>query len=226
MAQRLLRWAHDYLMQDHPQIARPYAPNTVCPYVAPSIKNDAFFFAFHREINGEAPEPILRLLARYAERLRAHRPYRDSEQVHKALLVVFPKLDQKRHGVLDVVHRLAKDSMVEKGLMIGQFHPHCRTPAAHNPAWKDVSACPIALIAMRFMAVHDLVFLAERKHWFLSYHERFGDRFANPDSLGPHKAHLAPLYEAAKRRFLQDEALAPATAAREGVSASPAQAIS
>lgn len=63
--------------------------------------------------------------------------------------------------------------MVERGIMIGQFHPQCRTAAVHNPTWRSVSIAPHPLIAMRKMVMHDILFLRE-KRWFLEYEKRFG----------------------------------------------------
>jgi heptaprenyl diphosphate synthase len=59
--------------------------------------------------------------------------------------------------------------------MIGQFHPECAEPAARNPAFR-VSRSPVPLVAIRFMAVHDILFLGEQANWFAQYHRRFGAR--------------------------------------------------
>jgi len=204
IGQKLLGWAKDFLMADDPRIKRPYGTNVVCPFVEASVKANAFYMVFHNEINGEDPEAIVDLLLQYISPFQIHAPYRDSEQVNKALLIVFPRIPEKYFWVLDAVHQLAKDKMVEAGLMINQSHPKCKTAAIYNPDFTTVSVSPYPLMAMRMMAVHDILFLGAKEQWFLHFHSRFGARFAKPGVVGPLNKHLEPLYKAAREKYLGD----------------------
>jgi hypothetical protein len=201
IGQSLLKWAREFLMAEDARVKRPYGGDTVCPFVKASIDSNAFYMVFHNEINGEDPEAIVDLLLEYISPFQIHGPYRENEQVNKALLIVFPRIPAEHYWVLDSVHQLTKDKMVEAGLMINQSHPKCRTPAIHNPEWTSVSVAPYPLMAMRMMAVHDILFLGSKKQWFLRYHSRFGNRFDRPELLGVNR-HLAPLYAKAKAKYL------------------------
>jgi hypothetical protein len=199
---QLLKWADTYLMSEEEKIRRPYRPQTVCPFVEASVRNNALFMAFHSEIAGDEVEPIVRLLADYIKPFVIVRNDKGVDHSNKALLVVFPRLISKNYRSLDVVHELSKDKMVENGLMIGQFHPDCRTSAIHNSAWRGVSVAPYPLIAMRHMVVHDILFLRHRRNWFLHYHSRYGAKYECPNVLGALSAHLVPVYNEAKNKFL------------------------
>ncbi|MCF2437133.1 hypothetical protein LV779_36065 [Streptomyces thinghirensis] len=59
------------------------------------------------------------------------------------------------------------------GLMIAQFHEKCEEKAARNPAF-EVSHAPVPMMAVRSMAIHDVLFLADRREWFEEYASRFG----------------------------------------------------
>src|SRR5947209_495276 len=89
IGRKLLGWARDFLMSDNPLVKRPYGSNTVCPFVGPSLAANAFYMVFHNEINGEDPEAIVDLLLQYISPFQIHGPYRNQEQVNKALLLVF-----------------------------------------------------------------------------------------------------------------------------------------
>jgi hypothetical protein len=220
IAQELTDWAREFLMAENEKIKRPYGGQTVCPFVEASVEKNAFYMVFHNEINGEDAEPIVDLLLEYISPFQIHAPYRDVEQVNKALLIVFPRIPERHYWVLDAVHQLTKDRMVESGLMINQSHSKCKTAAIHNPDWNGVSVSPYPMMAMRMMAVHDILFLGSKEQWFLHYHSRFGHHFDRPQLLGKHNQHLAPLYAAAKSKFLPSTDDAPKEAANAVANAS------
>jgi arylformamidase len=82
--------------------------------------------------------------------------------------------------------------------MIGQFHDRCDERAAHNPDFR-VSHSPVPLAAIRRMAVHDVLFLRERREWFEGYVARFGRRYRT-DTQGL-DAQYVSLYHQARARF-------------------------
>jgi hypothetical protein len=199
---QLLKWANTYLMGEEERIKRPYRPRTVCPFVEYYLRNNSLFMTFHSEITGEEVEPIVKLLLDYINPFIVGRDNKGVDYGNKALLVVFPRLISTNYHSLDVVQEVSKDKMVENGLMIGQFHPECRTSAIHNSAWRGVSVAPYPLIAMRHMVVHDILFLRDRRNWFLHYHSRYGAKYERPEILGALSAHLVPVYNEAKNKFL------------------------
>jgi heptaprenyl diphosphate synthase len=200
---QLLMWVKTHLMAEEEKIKRPFQQQTVCPFVEASLRKNSLFMVFHSEVIGGEVEPLANLVTSYIDPFIMDCGGIDAANSSKALLIVFPRLDLKHHHTLDVVHALTKSKMIENGLMIGQFHPHCRTPAIHNAEWRSVSVAPYPLIAIRHMVVHDILFLRNRRNWFLHYHTRYGAKYARPHSLGRNNGYLVSIYNEAKRKFLE-----------------------
>ena len=204
---QLLTWAQTYLMAEGERIKRPYGPQTVCPFVETSLRNNALSMVFHSDITGEEVDPIAALVNSYINPFTNERDPAPAANSPKALLIIFPRLAAAYYHSLDLVQERLKDTMVENGLMIGQFHPQCKTPAIHNFSWRGVSVAPYPLIAMRHMVVHDILFLRSRRNWFAHYHRRFGGRYERPNGLGARNAHLVPIYNEARDNFLEPGAI-------------------
>jgi heptaprenyl diphosphate synthase len=64
-----------------------------------------------------------------------------------------------------------------------------------------VSRSPIPLMAIRHMALHDILFLGENAEWFQEYNVRFGHRFHDLDKVETFNHHLIDYYLKAKARF-------------------------
>jgi heptaprenyl diphosphate synthase len=131
--------------------------------------------AFHYEVTWEE-DSIRELLNCYIPIFIEQPPTDEPTRVYKKLLVVFPNIPENRTTVLDRVHAQVKTEFVQSGLMIGQFHKHCPEPSARNPFFL-VSVAPIPVVAIRHMAVHDILFLGENETWFREYRARFGCRY-------------------------------------------------
>ncbi len=172
-ANTVLRWARDYICQPHPELGREGA---ICPFVAPSIKRNTFYMAFYYEVDGSRLDEILHLLSRYVELFLSYPPCEEPNRLYKALLLVFPGMSGGQSAMLDQAQRQTKDTYVQHGLMLGQFHERCPEPAVHNPSFR-ISIAPIPLIAIRHMSVHDVIFLNSKRSWFEAYHSRFGLRY-------------------------------------------------
>ncbi len=94
----------------------------------------------------------------------------------RSLLLVLPDLPAEHLHLLDAAHAALKPESVRRGLMIAQFHEKCREKAARNPRF-EVSYAPVPMMAVRSMAIHDVLFLADRREWFEEYASRFGARY-------------------------------------------------
>ena len=62
---------------------------------------------------------------------------------------------------------------------------------------------PYPLIAMRYMALHDILFLEDNELCFASYDQRFGSRFKEPEKLEDYEKPLIDIYRRAKARFVK-----------------------
>lgn len=168
----VLRWLEDYISRPHAELGRE---GSVCPFVPPALERNSVYVALHEEIAGD-PDSIEQLLICYIPVFSDYPPRTDPEKIYKTFLVVFPNIPSAETTVLDGIHARVKTTFVENGLMLGQFHPNCPEPAARNPFFR-VSLSPIPLVAIRHMALHDILFLGENEGWFQAYVDRFGFRY-------------------------------------------------
>jgi hypothetical protein len=202
IANEIFEWAHTYLMAENSQVQRPYGSQEICPYVAQSIKCDSFYMVFHPEVNGQRDEPIQRIMLDYISEFKETPPFDPNDKLKKALLVVFPEMPQDRTFVLDIVHSKIKTRFVQAGLMVGQFHSNCEDRGVYNRSFR-ISTSPYPLIAIRSMAIHDIIFIRDNEEWFKAYNIRYGEKFREPDKLDDYNKPLIGLYMEAKGKFLK-----------------------
>lgn len=189
-------------MTENEQIKRPIGGQTVCPFVKGSVENNSFYMEFHDEVTGQSEEQIEKTMIDSISTFTRLGPFADNEKLHKALLVIFPNLPEKQTKVLDIAHSSIKSEFVRNGLMVGQFHKNCDERGIYNPGFK-VSVSPFPLIAIRHMAIHDIIFVKENSEWFHHYNLRFGHRFNEPKGIEDYNQHLIKYYDEAKRRFIR-----------------------
>lgn len=205
-ANRVLVWARNYLTREQESVRRPYPPQTVCPYVDASIKANSLYMVLHNELNGQDSAAIAEVILGYVNPFKEAPPFGEREQAVKALLILFPNIEERFLTVLDECHRAIKPKIVSFGLMIGQFHPRCGERAIHNPDWNAISQSPVPLMAIRRMTIHDIMFLHDNEEAFRAYESRFGCRFAQRgESLPPYQKHLITYYELAKSAYARLE---------------------
>jgi hypothetical protein len=174
-------WLDSYIRQPHSQIGRG---GPVCPFVEPSQRAGAL----ETRVRLVGATPSLHLIT---EIVRCSLDefqeikWKVSNPNLRALLIVLPDLPSRDYRLLDEAHAAVKPESVRQGIMIGQFHEHCQEKAARNPRFK-VSKSPVPVLAVRSMAVHDVLFLADKKEWFEEYIARFGTRYKKtPNGLDP-----------------------------------------
>lgn len=169
--QLLETWLTDYISRPHPNLGRQ---GPVCPFVAPARRAGAIDTVAARWDTTRAGRAATsqRLHALVAASLERFRPQLQSAGNPKlqALVVMIGQLAPDEWHLLDEVHARAKLSVMQQGLMLGQFHPHCAAPAAHNRHF-PVNRAPLPLLVVRRMAHHDHLF-AETSAQMTAYLER------------------------------------------------------
>ena len=185
-------WLDDYITMPHQALGRDGA---ICPFVEPSIRAKSLELVSHAWRAPQEPAAMVRLIDDATTLFRETR-WRSANRTLHALVVAITDLGEDGWWLIDEGHRLAKDDAVAKGIMLGQFHPRCRAPAARNP-WFPVNRAPLPLIAIRNMAFHDVLFLHDNPRWFEHYQERFGHYFDGSRKIDPK---LAELYAEAEQR--------------------------
>lgn len=169
--EEVLRWAHEYLVEDHPDLGRA---GPVCPYVPPSLENDLLWLTVHPGTN-----PPLDGLATAAEQygrwFRRLPPQSGRLAQYKAILILLPDLPPERGPeVIDVVQRALKPRFVADGLMIGEFYPGCSKHGLWNHHFRPLSST-VPLLTIRHMVAADAAFLGDDPAHLAAYLARFGD---------------------------------------------------
>jgi len=90
----------------------------------------------------------------------------------KTFLTFFPYTRNESRGSLDMmdrIHSKLKSEFVKAGLMLGQFYPGCKTEAIYNSSWKGPLISPYPAFAIRYMAIHDHLFINPESAEFKQY---------------------------------------------------------
>ena len=162
-------WVMRFLCRPHAQLGREGA---VCPFTAPSMRKKLFWMTAYRGERiplAEAQE----VLMRYRDWFLELEPKAQPDANLKTILILFP--DMTTEQAPDVVDRLQhelKPDFVERGLMIGQFHPECPEGGLWNPDFRPLQS-PVPLLAIRNMVASDKAFLRHDKNLMDRYSRRF-----------------------------------------------------
>jgi len=204
VATAVLQWANDYLCAPNELMRRTRAgpAEAICPFVKPSLESNCFYVDIRREINGRSTEPIVAAMLKYRDTLRTIAPFEPSEQHKKAIIAVFPEIPASAAPVLDLVHSQIKSAFVQEGLMVTQSYPGCDMRSVRNPELRAYDS-PYPLMALRLMAIHDILFVGENAEWFAAYHLRFGTQLRDPKTLRDYEQPLLEEYTRAKARFIK-----------------------
>lgn len=170
-------WLDDYISARHPDIGRI---GPICPFTAPSRKNRTMEIRIRYVGHSPTPE-LIEEIARSSLREYGLISWQGRNPMLRALVVVMPDLHSEDTKLLDEAQEQVKDEFVAQGLMVGQFHENCQVPAARNPDF-EVSRAPVPVLAIRAIALHDIFFLQEHRHWFEKYREKFG-KYYTPESM-------------------------------------------
>jgi heptaprenyl diphosphate synthase len=188
------RWLRDYVGKPHEGVGRA---GPVCPFVPAAMKDEAIRVMVGHAGTEPDDDSVTDVL-RAAVKTFGEVAWRGAKPLLHSLVVVLPDLrEPDQWSSLDRAHARVKSDVVSWGLMIGQFHPRCPEPAVRNKNFM-VNRSPLALVVIRNMALHDVLFLSERREWFAEYDARFGHRYganANVDPL------FASEYERAAEAF-------------------------
>ncbi|MFE6761725.1 DUF6875 domain-containing protein [Streptomyces sp. NPDC057689] len=165
-------WLDSYICRPHAELGRT---GPVCPFVAPALKAETLALRSRTGMAAADADDVRAAVRELARDFRA-RSWPHANPTMRTLLLVLPDLPPAGWPLLDSVQAELKGELAGQGLMLGQFHPECDEPAARNPDFM-VSRCPVPLLVIRNMAVHDVLFLHHRGDFFDEYRRRFGSRY-------------------------------------------------
>lgn len=160
-------WAVEFLNAPNQQLGRR---GPVCPYTRLSMDNNCFLLALADGHDVRSIESMVDQYRRWFVEL-LDQPGEVREDL-LTILVVLPSFDRTDSGPLDALQRRLKDTFVNEGLMLGQFHPHCAQGGLWNEDFRPLQA-PIPLLAIRRMVSSDLPFLLDSASHLSTYFSRF-----------------------------------------------------
>ncbi|MBO8187708.1 polyprenyl synthetase family protein [Streptomyces spirodelae] len=189
-AQALIRdWLDSYICEPDQRIGRK---GPVCPFVAPSLRAGALEIRVRSVGTEPSVAGVTGIIHQALDEFDLIE-WQGSNLALRSLVVCLPDLPEPDCRLLDEAHRTVKSLAVRRGMMVGQLHPQCEEPSARNPEF-PVNRSPVPLVAIRRMALHDILFLKDSKEWFHEYHRRFGHHYK------PGREALDPLFTEAFRR--------------------------
>ncbi|MDQ2816059.1 MAG: hypothetical protein M3Z75_30515 [Actinomycetota bacterium] len=171
-------WLRSYVVQPHPQLGRP---GGVCPFVGQALAAHKVSIAAYR-FGGEPDLDRMASALEQGVECFTELGRQNAEPELLSLIITFPDLGPEHWHLIDAGHSASKTRFVEDSLMLGQFHPACEAPAAHNPAF-PVNRAPIPLMVIRHMAVHDILFLEQDPAWvehYITWMARRGVTLSHP----------------------------------------------
>ncbi len=164
----IVQWSATFLVPEHPDLGRD---GPVCPFTRTSMDRGLFYLSHLRTDSNasllrEAVSAFREWYLDMAETLN------EKQRKFLTFLIVLEDIDLTDSRELDDLQRSLKDSFVEQGLMIGQFHPKCDQPGLWNDDFRPLRS-PIPLLAIRIMVPGDLPFLTGSDVHLAAYFARF-----------------------------------------------------
>ena len=149
------QWLEHFLAKPHPALGRT---GLVCPFVPRALKMETIQMV-EVSTQGLTQTELEALVKDCRETFLNQFPQQGSLAIYKALLLIFPDIQNEQCGVVDQIQQKLKPFFVEKGLMIGEFHRFNHSPGLHNPDFRPLQS-PVPMLAIRFMTEADLPFLS------------------------------------------------------------------
>ena len=149
------QWLEHFLTKPHPALGRT---GLVCPFVPRALKMETIQMV-EVSTQGLNQTELEALVKDCRETFLNQFPQQGSLAIYKALLLIFPDIQNEQCGIVDQVQQKLKPFFVEKGLMLGEFHRFNQSPGLHNPDFRPLQS-PVPMLAIRFMTEADLPFLS------------------------------------------------------------------
>jgi hypothetical protein len=175
----VMGWVNSYIIKPHHELGRT---GVVCPYVPPSLKMNSLWLAVAQDIPHSETE-MCAIVDIYKELYQSLEPCTSKAKELKTLILIFPDIThQEAHSLIGGVHSAMKPSIVESGLMLGEFYAENESPGLYNSQFRPLRS-PIPLLIYRQLVPNDLVFLTKpsdpperRVQFILAYLRFMGDK--------------------------------------------------
>lgn len=148
-------WVRSNVAVPNPELGRQ---GPACPFVPPALHFRSVWLVAVDAVL-ERRESLEELLLRCLDIYEHDAAVVGSARNLRTLIVVLPNLPAgQRAALIDAAHGTLKPTVVEHGLMLGEFYPESLSPGVHNPLFHPLRS-PVPLFVFRQMVPGDLVFL-------------------------------------------------------------------
>lgn len=149
-------WMLSVIAQPSPQIPRP---GGICPFVRRAHEAGAIHFVEY-DASGihlnQFFDDICDFTTFYQRQSDAISP--DLQDLFSIVIVVTHLADDQYEQFIDAVHYSSRLHFMQRGLMLGEFHPQSRKPSARNNTFYPLVS-PVPCFAVRKLTGHDILFI-------------------------------------------------------------------
>ncbi|MDO9169116.1 MAG: hypothetical protein Q7U18_08520 [Methylobacter sp.] len=164
-------WITEFLCNPHPSLGRS---GNVCPLTKEAINKDSIFFTLEKSIHLDKESEIKKI----ASQIKLFKELQTTNgEGYKVIINAYPYINKEEYSKIESIQNELKPLFVENSLMIGQFYPGCKEKGLWNDNFFPLDS-PIALLAIRNMAITDIAFLMANNDFVKKYLEVFGEKGA------------------------------------------------
>jgi hypothetical protein len=162
-------WVSEFLCAPHPYLGRS---GDVCPFTREAIDKDSIFFTLEKSTRLEKENEIKKITSQIKQfkELKVN-----NSESYKVIINAYPYLDKDEYLKIEAIQNELKPIFVEESLMIGQFYPGCKERGLWSDKFFPLDS-PIAFLAVRNMAITDIVFLRSNELFLQKYLQVFNKR--------------------------------------------------
>lgn len=166
------KWITEFLCSPHPSLGRS---GDVCPLTKEAINKDSIFFTLDKSLNLDKKSEMKKITSQ----IRLFKELKTANaEIYKVIINAYPYIKETEYYKIEIIQNELKPLFVEEGLMIGQFYPGCKEKGLWNDNFFPLDS-PIALLAIRNMAITDIAFLMSNDTFVKKYLDVFGEKGDN-----------------------------------------------
>ncbi len=163
------KWITEFLCNPHPSLGRS---GDVCPLTKEAINKDSIFFTIENSFHLDKESEMKKI----AGQIELFKDLKTANaETYKVIINVYPYLNSEEYFKIESIQNELKPLFVEESLMIGQFYPGCKEKGLWNDNFYPLDS-PIALLAIRNMAITDIAFLMSNNTFVKKYLDVFGEK--------------------------------------------------
>ena len=152
-----IKWIREYVVMPHRELGRP---GPVCPFVMPALRLQCVWISVVEDVVSDIV-CVCSVLNHFMTLYNTTEQTAGSDSKLRTFIVVFPAIGGSGSSeLMKRVHTAMKPSVVEQGLMLGEFYPCNTSPGVRNPSFFPLRS-PVPLFVLRHMVPGDLVFLTK-----------------------------------------------------------------